>query len=138
MFRLTIVTAEQSVYDGDIEMLVAPTPDGEIGIMTNHHPLVTKLGPGAIRLVKTDKTEETLFTSGGFLEVNKNKVILLADVVENIEGIQAEEAKEARQKAQDKMKMTTDEVERDRLDQEIRMLMMRERLAQVAQFSKRK
>ena len=138
MFRLTIVTAEQSVYDGDIEMLVAPTPDGEIGIMTNHHPLVTKLGPGAIRVVKTDKSEEVLFTSGGFLEVNKNKVILLADVVENIEAIQAEEAKEAREKAQDKMKMTTDEVERDRLDQEIRMLMMRERLAQVAQFSKRK
>ena len=138
MFRLTIVTAEQSVYDGDIEMLVAPTPDGEIGILTNHHPLVTKLGPGAIRLVKLDKSEETLFTSGGFLEVNKNKVILLADVVENLEAIQAEEAVEARKKAQEKMKMTTSEVEREKLDQEIRMLMMRERMAQVAQFSKKK
>lgn len=138
MFKLTIVTAEQKVYDGDIEMLVAPTPDGEIGILTNHHPLVTKLGPGAIRVVKTDKTEELLFTSGGFLEVNKNKVILLADVVENLEAIQAEEAVEARKKAQEKMKMTTNEVEREKLDQEIRMLMMRERLAQIAQFSKKK
>ncbi|MCC7197327.1 ATP synthase F1 subunit epsilon [Candidatus Peregrinibacteria bacterium] len=138
MFKLTIVTAEQAVYDGDIEMLVAPTPDGEIGIMTNHHPLVTKLGPGAIRVVKTDKSEETLFTSGGFLEVNKNKVILLADVVEDIEKIQAEEAVEARKKAQEKMKMTTNEVEREKLDQEIRMLMMRERLAQISQFSKKK
>lgn len=138
MFKLTIVTAEQAVYDGEIEMLVAPTPDGEIGIMTNHHPLVTKLGPGAIRVVKTDKSEEILFTSGGFLEVNKNKVILLADVVEDIEKIQAEEAVEARKKAQEKMKMTTNEVEREKLDQEIRMLMMRERLAQIAQFSKKK
>lgn len=138
MFRLTIVTAEQSVYDGEIEMLVAPTPDGEIGILTNHHPLVTKLGPGAIRVVKTDKSEEMLFTSGGFLEVNKNKVILLADVVENLEAIQAEEAKEALVKAKEKMKMTTNELDREKLDQEIRMLIMRERMAQVAQFSKRK
>lgn len=138
MFKLTIVTAEQSVYDGEIEMLVAPTPDGEIGILTNHHPLVTKLGPGAIRVVKTDKSEEMLFTSGGFLEVNKNKVILLADVVENLEAIQAEEAKEALVKAKEKMKMTTNELDREKLDQEIRMLIMRERMAQVAQFSKRK
>jgi len=138
MFKLNIVTAEQTVYEGEVEMLVVPTVDGEIGILTNHHPLVTKLGPGAIRLVKADKSEEKLFTSGGFLEVNKNQAILLADVVENVEEIQAEEAKEARLKAQEQRKSTTDEVEREKLDEEIRMQMMRERLSQVAEYSKRK
>jgi F-type H+-transporting ATPase subunit epsilon len=65
MFNLSIVTAEGLLYQGDIEMLVAPSVDGELGILTNHHPLVTKLGPGAMRVVKTDKTEQILFVNGG-------------------------------------------------------------------------
>lgn len=136
MFHLTIVTAEKTTYEGDINMLVAPATDGEIGILTNHHPLVTKLGPGAIRIVKPDGAEDRLFTSGGYLEFNENKAILLADVIENIEAIEAEQARAARQRAQELLKHAKDDVERENLEKELRMNMIRERLA-VAQFGRR-
>lgn len=151
MFHLTIVTAEKQIYDGDITMLVAPAVDGEIGILTNHHPLVTKLGPGAIRIVKAgpaggsatgpagvDAGEERLFTAGGYLEVNNNKAILLADVVEDIEAIQVEEARAARERAQQMLKTAKDEVEYEKLESELRAQMMRERLANIAEYSKKK
>ncbi len=138
MFHLTIVTAEQSVYEGDIEMLIAQAVDGEIGILTNHHPLVTKLGPGAMRVVKADKSEEILFVSGGYLEVNNNKATILADIAENIEAIELEKARDARQKAQEMLKHVKGDVDQAKLEEELRVAMMRERLADVAQYKKRK
>ncbi len=138
MFHLTIVTAEQTIYEGDIEMLVAPAVDGEIGILTNHHPLVTKLGPGGMRVVKPDKSEEILFVSGGYLEVNNNKATILADIAENIEEIEIEKAAAARQKAKEQLKHAKDDVDRAKLEEELRAAMIRERLADVAQYKKRK
>lgn len=138
MFRLTIVTAEQKLYDGDIESLVAPAVDGEIGILTNHHPIVTKLGPGAMRVVKSDKSEETLFVSGGYLEVNNNKATILADVAENIEAIELEKAKEARLRAQELLKRAKDDIDQAKLEEELRIAMMRERLADVAKYRKKR
>ncbi len=137
MFHLSIVTAEGSLYEGDIEMLVAPAIDGEIGIMTNHHPLVTKLGPGGMRVVKTDKTEQILFVNGGYLEVLNNKVTILADAAENIDAIQAEQAKAARIRAQEMLKNAKEDVDYEKLEEELRAQLMRERLAEVSRFKKK-
>ncbi|MFO0780320.1 MAG: ATP synthase F1 subunit epsilon [Candidatus Gracilibacteria bacterium] len=138
MFHLSIVTAEGSLYAGDIDMLVAPAVDGELGILTNHHPLVTKLGPGAMRVVKTDKTEEILFVNGGYLEVINNKATIIADAAENLEGIQAEQARAAREKAAEMLKHAKDDVDREKLEAELRAQMVRERLAEVNRFKKNK
>ncbi len=137
MFNLSIVTAEGLLYQGDIEMLVAPSVDGELGILTNHHPLVTKLGPGAMRVVKTDKTEQTLFVNGGYLEVLNNKATILADAAENIDAIQAEQATAARKKASEMLKHAKDDVDREKLEAELRSQMIRERLAEVNKFKKK-
>lgn len=137
MFKLSIVTAEQIVYEGNINQLVAPAVDGEIAILTNHHPIVTKLGPGALRVQKGNGSEETLYTSGGYLEVNDNQAIILADMVEDIGAIEVEEARDARERAREMMKNTKDDVERDKLEQELRAQMIRERLAQVSKYKKR-
>jgi F-type H+-transporting ATPase subunit epsilon len=137
MYKLTIVTAEQTVYEGEIEMLVAPAVDGEIGILTNHHPIVTKLGPGGIKITKRDGSEELLYTSGGYLEFNENKAILLADVIENVNAIQAEEAAEARKKAQELLIHAKDDLERDKLEEELRAMMIRERLAGLGKMTKK-
>ncbi len=136
MFHLTIVTAEKTIYEGDIKMLVAPAVDGEIGILTNHHPIVTKLGPGAIRIQFEDGKEDRLFTSGGYLEFNSNKAILLADVAEDLEAIQVEEARSARMRAQELLKGAKDDVEFEKLEEELRAQMLRERLADVAKYKK--
>lgn len=138
MFHLTIVTAEKTIYEGDIDSLVAPAVDGEIGILTNHHPLVTKLGPGGIRVQKAGGTAEFLFTSGGFLEVNDNKAILLADVIEDIAEIRAEEATAARKRAQELLKTAKDDVEREKLEKELQLNMVRKRFAGMGgRFGKR-
>lgn len=137
MFNLSIVTAEGLLYQGDIEMLVAPSVDGELGILTNHHPLVTKLGPGAMRVVKTDKTEQILFVNGGYLEVLNNKATILADAAENIDAIQVDQARAAREKAAQMLKHAKDDVDREKLEAELRAEMIRERLAEVNKFRKK-
>ncbi len=138
MFHLSIVTAEKTIFDSDIEMLVAPAVDGEIGILTNHHPLVTKLGPGGLKVTKTDKTEEYLFISGGYLEVNNNKATILADALENVEAIEKEQAKAARERAQKMLKEAKDDLMRENLEKELQVHMLRERLADIAEAKKRK
>ncbi len=138
MFHLSIVTAEKTIYDGDIEMLVAPAIDGEVGILTNHHPLVTKLGPGGMKITKADKTEEFLFISGGYLEVNNNKATILADALENVDQIEKEQAKAARERAQNMIKTAKDDLMRENLEKELQIHMLRERLADVAEAKRRK
>jgi F-type H+-transporting ATPase subunit epsilon len=137
MYKLTIVTAEQTIYEGDIEALVAPAVDGEIGILTNHRPIVTKLGPGAIKITKSGGAEERLFTSGGYLEFNENKAILLADVIEDMDAIEATEAAAARKKAQELLRHAKDDVEREALEKELQLNMIRERLAGMGKFGKK-
>jgi len=137
MYKLTIVTAEQTIYEGEIEALVAPAVDGEIGILTNHRPIVTKLGPGAIKITKAGGAEERLFTSGGYFEFNENKAILLADVIENIDAIEVEEAAAARKKAQELLRHAKDDVEREKLEKELQLNMIRERLAGMSRFGKK-
>ncbi|HEX9136800.1 MAG TPA: ATP synthase F1 subunit epsilon [Nitrospirota bacterium] len=138
MFHLSIVTAEGPLYEGDIEMLVAPAVDGEVGILTNHHPLVTKLGPGGMRVVKADKSEQVLFVNGGYLEVINNKATILADAAENIEAIEAEQAKAARLKASEMLKHAKDDVDREKLESELKAQMIRERLAEINKYRKEK
>ena len=134
MFHLTIVTAEQTTYEGDIEMLVAPAVDGEVGILTNHRPIVTKLGPGGIKITKQDGAEELLFTSGGYFEFNENKGIILSDIIENVDAITAEKAAEARARAQELLKHAKDDVEKEKLEEALRTSMARERFAAFAEM----
>lgn len=137
MFHLTIVTAEKTTYDGEIEMLIAPAVTGEIGILKNHQPIVTKLNPGALRIVKADKSEGRLFVSGGYLEFSDNKAIILAEVIEDLDAIELEEARAARIRAQEMLKHAKDDVQAEKLQEELRAHLMRERLAEISKFSKK-
>ena len=137
MFHLSIVTAEGSLYEGEIEMLVAPAVGGEVGILTGHHALITKLGPGAMRVVKADKSEEILFVNGGYLEVINNKATVLSDAAENLDAIEVEQARAARLRAQDLLQHAKSDVDRDKLEEELRAQTIRERLAGVNQFKKK-
>lgn len=97
--RLEIVTAERVVYSDDVDLVVAPGVEGELGILPHHAPLLTILQPGEIRVVKEGK-EEFLAVSGGFLEVLANKVTILADACEHAEEIDLERARRAMERAQ--------------------------------------
>jgi F-type H+-transporting ATPase subunit epsilon len=96
--RLEVVTAEREVYADDVDVVVAPGAEGEVGILPRHAPLLTTLEPGMLRLRK-DGEETLMVVSGGFLQVFRDRVLILADMAERAEEIEEARAEEARQRA---------------------------------------
>ena len=74
-----IVSAEESIFSGDVEMVIAAGSLGDLGISFGHAPLLTALIPGPVRLILDGGEEEIFYVSGGFLEVQRDAVTLLAD-----------------------------------------------------------
>jgi len=96
--RLTIVTAEELIYSDDVDMVVAPGALGELGILPHHASFMTMIDPGELR-VKKGEEELSLAISGGFLEVHKDKMIILADTAERAEDIGMAKASQAKKQA---------------------------------------
>jgi F-type H+-transporting ATPase subunit epsilon len=99
-----IVTPERIVYTNEVEMVIAPTLDGEIGILPLHAPLVTVLRPGELRVRYNDnKDVEWFAVAGGYLQVHEDKVIVLADAAEHASRIDRERARQAKEIAEQRM-----------------------------------
>lgn len=94
-----VVSAEDHIFDGTIAMLVATGIEGELGIHPNHAPLLTQLVPGPIRLIFSQEKEEAFYVSGGFIEVQPQMVLVLADTVLRGEDLDNQAAEETRNKA---------------------------------------
>ena len=99
---LEIVTAERIVYSEEVDTLVAPGIEGELGILPNHSPLLTIMQPGEIRVDK-DGEETYIAVSGGFLEVIGNEATILADTAERSEEIDESRAQAAIDRAQERI-----------------------------------
>jgi F-type H+-transporting ATPase subunit epsilon len=76
--RLEIITPEKDVYQGEVELINLPGSDGSFGLLEGHAPLVSTLKEGEIKIVENSK-EQTFPIKGGVVEVNNNKVIVLAE-----------------------------------------------------------
>jgi F-type H+-transporting ATPase subunit epsilon len=101
--KLEVITAERTVYRQDVDMIVAPGVDGELGILPHHTLLMTMLKPGELR-IKIGGEEQVLAVSGGFLQVLPDRVTILADTAERVEEIDLARAEAAKQRAQEKLK----------------------------------
>ena len=101
--RLEIITAERQVFADDVNVVVAPGIEGELGILPHHAPLITMLKPGEL-LIRKDGNETYMVVSGGFLEVRPDKVIVLADACERAEEIDITRAEEAKHRAEERLK----------------------------------
>jgi len=99
---LEIVTAERVVYSEQIDILVAPGIDGELGILPSHAPLLTVLNPGELRVVK-DGEETFMAVSGGFAEVGQERVTILAETAERADEIDVARAKSSQQRAEERL-----------------------------------
>jgi F-type H+-transporting ATPase subunit epsilon len=97
--RLEIVTPEQVIYSDEVDAVVVPGVDGQLGILPHHAPLITMLQPGELRVRKGGK-EIYVAIFGGFLEVRPDRVIVLADAAERAEEIDVGRAEEARRRAE--------------------------------------
>lgn len=90
--HIDVVSAEESIFSGEAEFVVAPAGGGEVGIYPNHAPMITTIKPGALRIKQANEAEETLiFISGGMLEVQPGMITVLADTA--IRGADLDEAK---------------------------------------------
>ena len=101
-FRLEIVTAEEELYSGDVDILVAPGSEGQLAILPNHAPLLTQLAPGLLEF-RTGDEEEDMAVSGGFLEVLANRAVVLADAAERAEDIDLDRAEAAMKRAEERV-----------------------------------
>jgi F-type H+-transporting ATPase subunit epsilon len=85
VFKISVLTREKTIYEGEASSLVAPGEAGYLGILANHAPLATSLIPGKIVFVKKSGETETLHSGGkGFLNVLKNDVTLLLESAEAV------------------------------------------------------
>lgn len=101
--HLEIVTQERRLYSNDVDMVVAPGSEGELGILPHHAPLLTTLKAGELR-VKKGGAEEHFSIGGGFMEVQPDHVIVLADAAEHADEIDIARAEEARRRAEQMLK----------------------------------
>ena len=88
--QVDIVSAEGEIHSGDAAMVFAPASMGEVGIAPRHAPMLTTLKPGEVRVQDADGNEEAFYITGGMLEVQPSKVMILADTA--LRGDQLDEA----------------------------------------------
>jgi len=125
-----VVSVERSLFEGDVEFIIATGADGELGVLARHAPLMTVLKPGALRIQETfGGPEQLLFVGGGFLEVLPDRVTVLADVAEHAEEISVERAEEARKRAQERLAGTLTTAEEVEFNQALAIAEARLRLA---------
>jgi len=99
--KFEIVTPERVVLKEEIQQITVPTKAGEITVLPGHIPLVSNLQPGVIHIKKKNGEPEIISISGGFLEVLKNKIVILADTAERAEEIDLAKAEAAQQRAEE-------------------------------------
>ena len=131
-----VVSAEESIFAGEAKFVALPGESGELGILPGHTPLITKIRPGAVRIEKANGDEEFVFVAGGILEVQPNKVTVLADTA--IRGHDLDEAKanEAKKAAEEAMQNQSSEIDFARAQSEFAMAAAQ--LAALAKFRRKK
>ena len=131
-YPLRVVSVERSLFEGDVEFIIANGADGELGVLARHAPLMTILKPGPLRIQETiGGPEQLLFVGGGFLEVLPDRVTVLADVAEHADEISIEKAEEARRRAQERLAGTLTTAEEIEFQSALAMAEARLRLARM-------
>src|SRR5438552_6649242 len=129
--HVEVVTAERELYNGEADLVSAPSAEGRIGILPQHAALLTLLIPGELR-IKLGGEEEPIFVSGGFLEVFEDTVTILADTAEHAEEIDQARAEAARRRAQDSLEQAESDAQRAELIGALERAMTRLRVAELA------
>ena len=114
-FALKVVTPERIFFEGDVEMLEFNTTEGEIGIYKNHVPMTVIVAPGVMVMTLPDGEKKAALHSG-FVEILKDRVTVLAELIEWPDEIDLERAESAGQRARERIAARTDDVDLDRAE----------------------
>lgn len=129
-FKLKIFTPEREKFTGDVDMVVIPGEQGDLGILARHAPLLAKLRIGHIK-IKNDGKESFLTCSGGFVEVSDNVVSLFLDTCEFKEEIDVERAKAAKERAEKRLSSKSEEIDYARAQAALERALNRLKLAEM-------
>jgi F-type H+-transporting ATPase subunit epsilon len=100
--RVEIVSQDRTVFEGDVDIVVVPGSDGEMGILPNHAPLLSTLRIGVIKVRRAGEEQQFIVT-GGLIEVQPKIVTILADAAENVTEIDIARAEEAKRRAEQRL-----------------------------------
>ncbi|TXI20772.1 MAG: F0F1 ATP synthase subunit epsilon [Nitrosomonas sp.] len=136
VFHLDIVSAEESIYSGPVEFLVAPAQMGEVGIYPHHTPMLTKIKSGMVRIKAQLKDEEMIYVSGGMLEVQPDVVTILADTAVRSHDLDEAKAIEVKRAAEEAIRNRQSELDYAKAQAELLEAMAQ--LAAIDKLRKRK
>ena len=117
--HVDIVSAEGEIFSGTASMVFAPGSQGEIGVAPKHAPLLTLLKAGEVRVQTPDGQEQQFFVGGGALEIQPNRVTVLADTALRAKDLDESAALAAKQRAEDTLRGATDKMEQAEAMKEI-------------------
>jgi F-type H+-transporting ATPase subunit epsilon len=109
--HVDIVSAEGELFSGEAVLVIAPGTLGELGIAPRHAPLLTTLKPGNIRVQVEGQDEQVFYVGGGALEVQPNRVTVLADTAARAKDLDEAQAEAAKQRAEELVRTRTDKRE---------------------------
>ncbi|HJU37924.1 F0F1 ATP synthase subunit epsilon [Tahibacter soli] len=109
--RCDIVSAEEEIFHGNVQMVVAAGELGELGIAPRHAPLITRLKPGQVRVILENGDEQFFYVSGGILEVQPQVVTVLADTAIRAKDLDEAAARKAKEEAERALANRTDAIE---------------------------
>jgi F-type H+-transporting ATPase subunit epsilon len=131
--HVDVVSAEEQIFSGEAKFVALPGENGELGILPRHTPLITRIKPGAVRIERADNgAEEFVFVAGGILEVQPDRVTVLADTA--IRGKDLDEAKAAEAKKAAEAALSTAKTDFDVAKAQSELAVMAAQLAAIRRF----
>jgi F-type H+-transporting ATPase subunit epsilon len=109
-FKLEVVTPERKFFEGEAEMVIIKTPEGEMGILADHEPALVAVEAGILKILVDGKWQESA-VSQGFMEVTHEKTIALVDTAEWPHEIDANRAQEAKTRAEERLQQKLSQIE---------------------------
>ncbi|NOL48788.1 F0F1 ATP synthase subunit epsilon [Pelistega europaea] len=135
--HVDVVSQEESIYSGEAKMVVLPGESGELGILPGHTPLISRIRPGQVKIVREDGSEEYVFVAGGLLEVQPKAVTVLSDTAIRAADLDEARALAAREKAEESLRNAKTKEEIAVVEAELAMLAAQAHVArQYAERSK--
>ncbi|AJC22262.1 F0F1 ATP synthase subunit epsilon [Pandoraea pulmonicola] len=109
--KVDVVSTERSIFSGEARFVEVPGTAGELGVLPGHTPLLTGIRPGTVRIEAADGTETFLYIAGGFVEIQPDRVTVLADTAMRADSLDQARAERAREEAKALLEQQSDDID---------------------------